>query len=66
MISYKPLWKLLVDKDMKKLELADVAKISTATLAKLSKDEYVSMDVLCKICAALDCRIEEIVEYVKK
>lgn len=66
MISYKPLWGLLFDREIKKLEFATLAGISTATLAKLSKNENVSMDVICKICEALDCRIEDIIEYVKK
>ncbi|MFV0515842.1 MAG: helix-turn-helix domain-containing protein [Aminipila sp.] len=65
MISYKPLWKLLIEKDLKKLEFAALCSISTATLAKLSKNDFVSMDVLCKICSALDCQFGDIVEYQK-
>ena len=64
-ISYKPLWRLLLEKDMKKLELRDLVGMSNNTLARLGKNEGVSMDVLERICVALDCRIENIVEFVK-
>ncbi len=64
-ISYKPLWRLLLEKDMKKLELRDLVGMSNNTLARLGKNEGVSMDVLERICIALDCRIEDIVEFVK-
>ena len=64
-ISYKPLWRLMVEKDMKKLELRDITGMSNNTLARLGKNEAVSMDVLERICIALDCRIEDIVEFVK-
>jgi|GEM_PF-632992 len=62
MISYDPLWKLLIDKKLKKLELCKVADISTATLAKMGKDEYVALPILEKICLALDCPIESVIE----
>ena len=65
-VSYKKLFKLLIDKDMKKTEFAKKIGIGQNTLAKLSKNENVSMDVLIKICEGLDCRIEDIVEFVKK
>ena len=65
-ISYKPLWRLLLEKDMKKLELRDLVSMSNNTLARLGKNEGVSMDVLERICVALDCRIEDIVEFVKE
>ena len=64
-ISYKPLWRLMFEKDMKKLELRDLVGMSNNTLARLGKNEGVSMDVLERICVALDCRIEDIVEFVK-
>lgn len=64
-ISYKPLWRLMLEKDMKKLELRDLVGMSNNTLARLGKNEGVSMDVLERICVALDCRIEDIVEFVK-
>ena len=56
-ISYKKLWKLLIDKDMKKKDLALVTGISSSTLAKLGKDENVSSETLNKICIALECDI---------
>lgn len=65
-VSYKKLFKLLIDKDMKKTEFAKKIGIGQNTLAKLSKNENVSMDVLIKICEGLDCRIEDIVEFVKE
>lgn len=63
-ISYKKLWKLLIDKDMKKKDLGRVAGISSSTLAKLSKDENVSSDTLNKICLALECDIGDMMEIV--
>ena len=65
-VSYKKLFKLLIDKDMKKTEFAKKIGIGQNTLSKLSKNENVSMDVLIKICEGLDCRIEDIVEFVKE
>ena len=64
-ISYKPLWRLLLEKDMKKLELRDLVGMSNNTLARLGKNEGISMEVLERICVALDCRIEDVVEFVK-
>lgn len=63
-ISYKKLWKLLIDHDMTKLELKEAAGISTGTLAKLGKNENVTTDMLLKICQALDCDISDIVEII--
>lgn len=63
-ISYKKLWKLLIDKDMKKKDLLVTAGISWASITKLSKGEAVSMDVLIKVCKALDCNIGDIVELL--
>jgi DNA-binding Xre family transcriptional regulator len=62
--SYNPLWKILIDRGMTKTQLRLLLGISTATLAKLSKDEYVSMTVLNQICSLLDCRIEVIIEHI--
>ena len=62
--SYNPLWKVLIDKGYKKTDLRSLTGIGTATLAKLSKNEYVSMEVLDKLCKALDCGLEDIVAYV--
>lgn len=65
LISYNRLFKLMIDKGIKKTELAKMADISQTTLAKLSKNQYVSMDVLVKICDSLDCTFDEIIELVK-
>lgn len=65
-ISYNKLWKLLIDKKMTKTQLREQADIATSTLAKLSKDEQVSMDVLLKICSTLDCDISDILEIKKE
>lgn len=62
--SYKKLWKLLIDLDMSKTELRLKAGISTMALAKLGKNENVSLDVLKKICKALNCNIGDIMDIV--
>ena len=65
--SYKKLFKLLIDRNMKKKELAEKAGISVATVTKLSKDgAVVSSDVLVKICAALGCKVDDIMEIVSE
>lgn len=64
-VSYKKLWKLLIDKDMKKKDLRETSGISTASMAKLGKNENVSTDILVKICRALDCDVSDIMEIVK-
>lgn len=64
-ISYNKLWKLLIDKGMTKTQLREKANISTVTLAKLGKNETVSMDVLLRICKELDCNFDEIIEVTK-
>ena len=61
-ISYNRLWKLLIDKGMTKTQLREKANISTVTLAKLGKNETVSMEILLRICKELGCGFEEIVE----
>ncbi len=63
-VSYNNLFKLLIDKGMKKTELAKKADISQTTLAKLSRNQYVSMDVLVRICETLDCSFDAVVEIV--
>lgn len=63
-VSYKKLWKLLIDKDMKKKDLLTTAGISWASITKLSKGETVSMEVLMKICKALDCNIGDIMDLI--
>jgi len=65
-ISYKKLWKLLIDKDMKKKDLQSSAGISWASVTKLSKGEAVSMDVLIKVCKAMNCDIGDVVEFIPK
>lgn len=65
-ISYKKLWKLLIDKDMKKDDLRIKAGISTNTMAKLGKNENVNTDMLVKICSALDCDIADIMEITEE
>lgn len=65
-ISYNRLFKLLIDKGMKKTELAKVAGLTPSTLAKLSKNQTVSMDSLIKICTTLNCSFDDIVEIVRK
>ena len=65
-ISYSKLWKLLIDKGMTKTEMRLKADISTTTLAKLGKNETVSMDVLIRICNALDCNVGDIIDLSRK
>lgn len=60
--SYNQLWKLLIDKRMTKTEMRKMAGISTNILAKMGKDEPVAMETLAKICVALDCTFDDIVE----
>ena len=62
--SYNPLWKLLIDKGIKKTQLISLAGIHPQTIANMGKNLTISMDSLEKLCAVLDCRIEDIVEYV--
>ena len=63
-VSYKRLWKLLIDKDMKKKDLEKVAHISTYTINKLNRGGNVNTDTLVKICSALNCSIEDIMEVI--
>lgn len=63
-ISYKKLWKLLIDKDMLKKDLAKKADISSTSIAKLSKNENVNTEILRKICTALECDISDIMEMI--
>ena len=63
-ISYKKLWKLLIDKDMKKKDLQKAAGISATSITKLGKNENLTTAVLVKICNALDCDISEIMEVI--
>ena len=63
-VSYKKLWKLLIDKDMKKKDLQEAAGLSPASVAKLSRNEKVSMEVLIKVCTALGVDFGNIMELV--
>lgn len=63
-VSYNKLWKLLIDKDMKKMDLLEAIEISPNTLAKLGRYEDVSMDVLKRICAYLKCNIGDIMKMI--
>ena len=62
MISYKPLFRLLLEKDMTKTQLREAVGFSTVTLAKISKNEYISLEIIEKICKHLNCRIEDVIE----
>ncbi len=64
--SYKKLWKLLIDKEMKKEDLRKAAGITTTAMAKLGRNETVHMDILLKICKALECDISDIMEIIEK
>ena len=64
-ISYNKLWKMLIDKNMKKSDLKEMAGISSASLAKLGKGDNITTDVLLRICEVMDCRIEDILETVR-
>ncbi len=64
MVSYKKLWKLLIDKDMKKSDLARVAELSSYTIQKLNRNENVTVETLAKICLALNCTVDDIMEVV--
>lgn len=65
-ISYNKLWKLLIDKGMNKQDLGKIANISPASIAKLGKGANVTTDVLLKICEALKCNLEDIIETIKE
>lgn len=63
-VSYKKLWKLLIDKDLKKKDLSNIAGIGTSTIAKMNRGEHVSMDILLKICDAFNCDFSDIIEAI--
>ena len=63
-VSYKKLWKLLIDKDMKKKDLAEQANLSTYTINKLNRGDTVNTDTLAKICRALNCTFDDIMEVL--
>lgn len=64
MISYKKFQKLLIDRDIKKLEFIKIAGISSATMAKLNTNEYISLEVVDKLCRALNCQPGDLLEYI--
>ena len=63
-VSYKKLWKLLIDKDIKKKDLSSMAGVRPATITKIGKNGHITTEVLLKICTALDCKIEDIMEVI--
>lgn len=65
-INYKPLWKLLIDKELSKAELRKKTSIARSTVVKMVNNEYVSMDVLVRICIALECGLDDIVEIERE
>lgn len=65
-ISYKKLWKLIIDKDLKKSDVRKLANISASTFSKMNKNEYVALDVIVRLCKALDCDIGDVIEVVKE
>lgn len=64
-VSYKKLWKLIIDKDMTNVEVRKATRISPATFTKLKKNETVSLEILLKLCKFLDCNIGDIVDAIK-
>ena len=62
--SFKPLWRLLIDRGLSKRDLQKQAEISRSTLWKMGRDEYVSLDVITKICKTLDCNVDQIMEII--
>lgn len=65
-VSYKKLFKLMIDKDMKKKDLQEAAGLSSSSITKLAKDEYVSMEVIVKVCNALSVDIGDVMEIVER
>jgi DNA-binding Xre family transcriptional regulator len=63
-VSYKKLWKLLIDKDMKKRDLVELANVSTYTIGRMTRGENITTEVLEKICKSLNCDFEDIMELI--
>ncbi|MDL2219684.1 helix-turn-helix transcriptional regulator [Ruminococcaceae bacterium OttesenSCG-928-O06] len=63
-VSYKRLWKLLIDKDMKKRDLKEAANLSPSLMSSLNQDKSVTVNTLSRICEVLNCRIEDVMEIV--
>lgn len=65
MFSYKPLLHTMIEKEITKTQLCQMLECSKTTIAKISKNEYVSMEILDKMCTLLDCKIEDVIEHIK-
>ena len=65
MISYKPLQKLLIDKGLRKTEFRKMINVSTSTLARFNTNEYISLEVIDKICDVLDCQPNDVMEFIR-
>jgi putative transcriptional regulator len=66
LISYKPFQKLLIDRGIKKQDLLKIAGISWGTMARLNTNQYVSLEVIDKLCTALECQPGDLIEFIKK
>lgn len=66
MISYNKLWKLLIDKGLNKKELIKLSGVSSSSIAKMTKGQNVTTEVLCKICKVLDCNFGDIMDYISE
>lgn len=64
MISFNPLWKTLIDKNMNKTKLQEKLKCSCSTITKMGKNEYIALEIIDKICKELNCRIEEVIQFI--
>ena len=64
-VCYKKLWKLIIDKDISKTELREKSGVAASTFSKMNRNEYVSLEVLDRLCIALDCELSDIVDIVK-
>ncbi|MDD3186440.1 MAG: helix-turn-helix transcriptional regulator [Anaerostipes sp.] len=65
-ISYKPLWRMLLERDMTKVDLRKKTKIAPSTFTKMSNNEQVSLDILARICLELECGFDDVVEIMKE
>lgn len=65
-VSYSKLWKLLIDRKIKKTELKKAVQLSSSTYSKLNKDEYVSMDIIARICGYLNCDVGDVMEFLSE
>lgn len=64
-VSYKKLWMLIIEKDLKKAQVRQMANVSASTFSKMSKNEYVALEVLVRLCIALDCELSDIVDVIR-